>query len=270
MNAYEILGLEPTANDDDIKKAYRKMALKYHPDRNQDPQAESKLKEASEAYSILGDPQKKALLDASLHMGNSDRRYQRDPIFDHFFRNGGLNNAGWEDIFGSPWSQPGAQRRTASLDVVLTLEEAYRGVKRVVSIDNNSIDIHIPPGVKSGESLHARVDPTLEIHISVKIRKHSTFQRKGHDLHARLDIPLIMAVNGGELLVPTISGENINLRIPPCLNSHSKLRVKGAGMRTSSGEVGHAYYEVRITIPEMDSVEKNLLVGILSRDQSVS
>ena len=118
--------------------------------------------------------------------------------------------------------------------------------------------------------MHARVDHNLEIHISVKIRAHRTFQRKGNDLHARLDVPLLMAVEGGELLVPTIGGENINLRIPACLNSHAKLRVKGAGMRNSSGEAGHAYYEVRIIIPEMDSVEKNLLAGILSRNQSAS
>ncbi len=270
MNAYETLGLESTASDDEIKKAYRKMALKYHPDRNQDPQAESKFKEVSEAYSILGDPQKKAMLDASLHMGNAGRRYQRDPIFDHFFRNGGLHNAGWEDLFGSPWSQPGAQRRTATLSVELSLEEAYQGVKRVVNIDDNSIDIHIPPGVRSGETLHARVDHNLEIHISVKIRPHPTFQRKGNDLHARLDIPLIMAIEGGEMLVPTVSGENINLRIPACLNSHAKLRVKGAGMRNSSGDAGHAYFEVRIVVPELDSVERNLLAGILSRNQSAS
>ena len=270
MNAYEILGLEPTASGDEIKKAYRKMALKYHPDRNQNPEAETKFKQASEAYSILGDPQKKAHLDASLHMGNRDRRYQRDPIFDHFFRNGGLNNAGWEDIFGPAWRQQETQRQTAAMGMELTLEDAFRGVKKSVNIDGISVDIHIPPGVRSGETLHARVDAALDLQIRIKVLPHRTFQRKGNDLHARLDVPLLMAVEGGELLVPTISGENINLRIPSALNSHSKLRVKYAGMRTSSGEAGHAYYEIRIVVPELDSVQKNLLAGILSRDQSVS
>ena len=270
MNAYEILGLEATASDDEIKKAYRKLALKYHPDRNHEPGAENKFKEVSEAYSILGDPQKKAHLDASLHMGNSDRRYTRDPIFDHFFRNGGFSNGGWEDVFGPSWRQPEMQRRTASIEVDMSLNEAYAGIKKTLRIDGSPVDIHIPCGVKTGETLHARVDETLEIEIHIRIRQHKTFQRKGDDLHIRLDVPLVMAIEGGELLVPSINDDYINLKIPPSLNSHTKLRVKGGGMRSSIGRYGDAYYEVRIVMPEFDDVQKNLLAGIILRDQSVS
>ena len=270
MNAYEILEVESGASDDEIKKAYRKLALKYHPDRNKDADAENKFKEVSEAYSILGDPQKKAQLDAFMHMNNAgDRRYQRgnvDPIFDHFFRNRGFSGNGFEDIFGSPgWRDQAPPRRSAHVDFTLTLEEAYSGVKKTFSVDNEPIDIHIPPGIKSGETLHARVDRTLEVTIRVKIATHKTFSRKGEDLHARLDVPLLMAIEGGELAVPSIGGELIKLKIPPSLNSHAKLRIRGGGMKLSSGNSGDLLYEVRIMIPEIDSVQRNLLAGILSR-----
>jgi curved DNA-binding protein len=270
MNAYEGLGVSSTANEDEIKKAYRRLALEYHPDRNNTPEAESKFKSASEAYALLGDKQKRGKLDASLHMGNHDGYQNRgDPMFDHFFRNGGFNG-GFEDIFGMGAGSRRRQqqpdpKRTASINVSLSLEDAYNGVKRTFRIDDHPVDIYIPPGVQSGEILQARVDSTLDIHISVRVLPHKVFDRKGNDLHTRIDVPLDIAVNGGEMRVGSIGGDTINLRIPSSLNSHAKLRVKGTGMYLSNGTVGNTYYEVRIMIPELDDVQRNLLAGILSK-----
>jgi len=268
MNPYEILGISSTASDDEIKKAYRRLAMEYHPDRNGTSEAENKFKSISEAYAILSDPQKRHDLDATLHFQNSDRRFhgsRGDPIFDHFFRNGGFG--GFEDIFGMGGF--GSQRqqrrhRTASVDVSLSLEDAFQGVKQTFRIDGHSVDIYIPPGVQSGETLEARVDQDLTVHIQIRILPHKVFERKGNDLYTRIDVPLITAVVGGEIMVRSISGEGINLRIPPSLNSHSKLRVKGAGMALNNGIRGDVYYEARIVVPELDTVQRNLIDGILS------
>ena len=270
MNAYEMLGVSPTANDDEIKKAYRRLALEYHPDRNNTPEAESKFKSVSEAYAVLCDKQKRNNLDATLHMGNNGGYQSRgDPIFDHFFRNAGFSG-GFEDIFGM--GDLGSRRhhrpnpkRTASINVSLSLEDAYAGVKRTFRIDGHPVDIYIPPGVQSGDTLQARVDSTLDININVRVLPHQTFERKGNDLHTRIDVPLVTAITGGEVRVNSVGGDTINLRIPASLNSHAKLRVKGTGMNNSSGTTGDTYYEVKIVIPELDDVQRNLLAGILSK-----
>ena len=270
MNAYEVLGISATANDDEIKKAYRRLALEYHPDRNNTPQAESKFKSVSEAYAVLCDKQKRSNLDATLHMGNNGGYQSRgDPIFDHFFRNAGFSG-GFEDIFGM--GDLGSRRRhrqqhqsrTASINVSLSLEDAYNGVKRTFRIDGHPVDIYIPPGVQSGETLQARVDATLDINISIRVLPHQKFERKGNDLYTRIDVPLAIAVTGGEMRVRSVGGDTINLRIPASLNSHVKLRVKGTGMNLN-GASGDTYYEVRIVIPELDDVQRNLFSGILSK-----
>jgi DnaJ-class molecular chaperone len=203
-------------------------------------------------------------------MGNNGGYQSRgDPIFDHFFRNAGFSG-GFEDIFGM--GDLGSRRRhrqqhqsrTASINVSLSLEDAYNGVKRTFRIDGHPVDIYIPPGVQSGETLQARVDATLDINISVRVLPHQKFERKGNDLYTRIDVPLAIAVTGGEMRVRSVGGDTINLRIPASLNSHVKLRVKGTGMNLN-GASGDTYYEVRIVIPELDDVQRNLFSGILSK-----
>jgi curved DNA-binding protein len=265
MNPYEVLGVSQTASDDEIKKAYRKLAKEYHPDRNKSSQAEEMFKSVSESYATLSDKGKRERLDASLHMGNTNRRYQGrgDPIFEHFFRNGGFG--GFEDIFGMGDLGNQPQKRIARIDVTLTLEEAYHGARKTFRIDGQPVDIHIPAGVQSGETLQARVDQTLEVHINVRIHPHPRFSRKANDLYTRIDVPLIIAMAGGEVKAPSISGDPINLKIPQSLNSHTKLRVKGAGMKLNNGVTGNAYYEARIIMPDtLDEVQANLIAGILS------
>lgn len=265
MNPYEVLGVSPTASDEEIKKAYRKLAKEYHPDRNKSSKAEEMFKSASEAYATLSDKEKRAHLDATFHMGNMDRRFRGkgDPIFEHFFRNGGFG--GFEDIFGMGDLKNQQQKRVARIDVALSLEEAYHGARKTFRIDGQPIDIHIPEGVQSGETLQARVDQTLEVHINVRIQAHPKFDRKANDLYTRIDVPLAIALAGGEVKAPSIAGEDVSLKIPQSLNSHTKLRVKGAGMKLSNGTSGHAYYEARIIIPDtLDEVQANLIAGILS------
>jgi len=265
MNAYQTLGVPHNANDDEIKKAYRKLAKEFHPDRNHTKEAEDRFKSIGEAYATLSDEQKREELDATLHFQNSNRRFESrgDPIFDHFFRNG--NFGGFEDIFGMGGLGRHQQRRTASVDVTLSLEDAYRGMKQNFMIDNEKVEIYIPQGVQSGETLQARVDSTLDIHIHIRVLPHKIFERRGNNLYTRIEVPLTLAITGGEMIVKNVVGENINLRIPKAINSHAKLRIKGAGMVLSNGATGDAYYEVKILVPEMDNVQRNLIRGILAK-----
>jgi DnaJ-class molecular chaperone len=268
MNAYETLGVSASASNNEIKKAYRRLALEYHPDRNTSSEAEGKFKDVSEAYSILSDPQKKQEHDAHLHMGNahSSRFMNRgDPIFDHFFNRGGLGD--WEDLFGHGGFEP-QYRRTANANATLTLEEAFSGVKRSFQIDGDTIDIYLPAGAQDGELVSARIDQTLELRLRIRIRKHAIFERRNQDLHAKVDVPVQIAIAGGEIEVPSIDGQII-LKIPKGVNSHTMLRVRGGGM-VKDLSAGNAFYEVRIVIPELTGVQSNLVYGILSNDQSDS
>ena len=268
MNAYETLGVSTNASDDEIKKAYRRLALEYHPDRNTSFGAEGRFKDVNEAYSILSDSQKKREHDAHLHMGNaqSSRFMNRgDPIFDHFFNRGGLGD--WEDLFGQGGFEP-QYRRTANANVTLTLGEAFSGVKRSFQVDSETIDVYLPPGVQDGELVSARLDKTLELRLRVRIRKHAIFERRNQDLHARVDVPVQIAIAGGEIEAPSIDGQII-LKIPKGVNSHTMLRVRGGGM-VKDQSAGNAFYEVRIVMPEFTDVQSNLIYGILSNDQSDS
>jgi curved DNA-binding protein len=274
MNAYEILGVTPDASDDEIKKAYRRLALECHPDRNPTNEAETKFKNVGEAYSILSDSQKKQEHDARLHMGNagSSRHINHgDPIWEQFF-NGGFGARGWDDMFGqrsghrnhARGPEQREHRRIANAMATLSLEEAFAGVKRSFQVDASTIDVYIPQGVQDGELISARVDHTLEIRLRIRIRKHEIFERRNHDLYARVDVPVHIAMTGGEIEVPSMAG-NILLKIPSNVNSHTKLRVRGGGM-ISAEATGNAYYEIRIIVPELTGVQSNLIYGIISND----
>lgn len=261
MNAYDILGVSSDANTADIKKAYRRLAMEYHPDRNSGAEAEAKFKQVSEAYDILSSNQKRAQHDAELHMRNNRHTNRGDPIFDHFFRNGGFGN--FEDIFGPGGFQQRPYMERATATVSLTLEEAFHGARRVFSIDNRQVEVHIPSGVIDGEQLGVRVENRLHLSVKVRVRPHSIFTREGEDLYCKIEVPLLTAVSGGEIQVPSITG-TARLKIPKMVNSHTRLRVKETGMRRDNRR-GSTYYEVKLNLQSIDSIDANLLAGIFSR-----
>ena len=262
MNAYTTLGVSPNASDSEIKKAFRQLAKEYHPDRNGSKEAVTKFREISEAYDILANPESRANHDASLHMSNRQGQHRHaDPIFDHFFRTGGFQ--GFEEFFGAGAfgrNQRAPTQATAAVDI--TLEEAYHGTRRGFSIEGKTVEVHIPRGVRSGETLSVRVDNYFHLNVQVNIQHHNIFSREGEDLFCRIDVPILTALTGGEMEVDTIAGK-IKLNIPQRVNSHTKLRVKKSGMKRQH-HTGSIYYEVRISLEKLDSVDANLAAGILS------
>ncbi len=261
MNAYSVLGVSTDASEADIKKAYRKLAMQYHPDRNSGKEAEAKFKQVSEAYDVLSSGQKRAQHDAELHMRNHRHTSRGDPIFDHFFRNGGFR--GFEDIFSPGGFNQRPQMQRASATVSLTLEEAFHGTRRVFTIDNRPVEVHIPSGVRDGEQLGVRVEDSVHLTVKVRVRPHGVFLREGDDLYCKVEVPLMIAVSGGEIEVPSITG-SIRLKIPKLVNSHTKLRVKNTGMKRDNRQ-GSTYYEVKLRLQGLDVIDANLLAGIFSR-----
>jgi len=255
-DAYKVLGLGPDASNSDIKRAYRKLAMEYHPDRNQSAEAQKKIKEVNEAYSTLNDPTRKREHDARLHMGNRTSNFNPNSFFDQFFDSGPLR--GFEDFFGHTtreqsarnFNEYAASHTLIKSETIVTLEEVNVGARRRVHLNGNDYDISIPRGIRHGETVRVFLDDTFELHMLVKLAPHSVFTRRdGIDIHTRVDVPLSAAVGGGEVRVPILGGE-ISLTIPKGTSSHTKLRASGAGL-FGGNSTGNAYYEVRIKVPRI-------------------
>lgn len=255
MNAYKVLGMPDNATSREIKKKYRSLAQKYHPDKNPgNAEAEKKFKEISEAYSALNDPEKRSQHDAMLHMDSvgprnfADANLDPNNIFDELFSRGGFGG-GFEQFFRGH----GRTRYQSNID--LTLKEVAEGVRKAIVLPGTGpMEIEIPPGLENGEVLEIPISRLASMHMHVHVQPHKIFSRHGVNLHAKVDIPLHIAISGGEASVPTLSG-HARLKVPPGTSSHSKLRIAGGGIRRGA-ELGAIYYEVRINLSDISHAKR--------------
>lgn len=264
---YRILGVEKNADEKEIKKSYRQLARQYHPDVNPgDKKAEAKFKEINEAYEVLGDPEKRQKYD---RLGSNWQAYQRtgqDPSgFDwsqwttggtggtytrvdyadlgDLFGQGGFSEF-FQSIFGGAGGMPGRAapaRSTRGRDVEhpieITLEEAFQGTQRILSIDGRRIEVKIPAGVRQGSRVRvagegspgANGAPAGDLFLVVQVQPHPVFERSGDDLQCDVPVSLITAVLGGEVTVPTLTGK-ASLRIPAGTQPGQTFRLRGQGM----------------------------------------
>ncbi len=282
---YEILGVGRSASDEDIKKAYRALALKYHPDKNKgDEQAESRFKEAAEAYEVLSDPEKRAAYD----------RYGADGLRNMGFE--GFQNVRTEDIMGSFSSIFGdlfgtggggggfssgmfgreeqAASRGADLRQPLrvTFREAALGGSRELVLpgpsEESRIEVRIPANVTNGQVLriagkgHPGVNggPGGDLLIEISVDSHHEFTRQGKNIRSSVRVPLKTAVLGGKVTVSTLR-EEVELAVPPGTSSDSVLRLKGQG--GGGEEPGDHLVRLVVTVPEQPSDElKAALEGL--------
>lgn len=260
MDPYEVLGVPKSATQQDIKKAYRRAALENHPDRNQSPDAESKFKAASEAYAKIGTPEQRAEYHEGLKSDffSSRQRSYSSSDFENIWNNFG-DRGSWDELFGSR-RQHRPYIIRAALD--LTLEEICHGPHKTFMLDGRSVDFRVPKGVRPGETLRVKLDAQQELHIQVGLAPHPMFTLRGDDLHAQVSVPIETALKGGEVIVPTLSG-NLNLKIPPRTSSHSKLRVRSAGIPFRSGGAGSIIYEVKLDL-------KKISPGLLAWASSIN
>ncbi|MGQ9368696.1 DnaJ C-terminal domain-containing protein [Azospirillum sp. ST 5-10] len=285
-NPYDILGVSKTASADEIRKAYRKLAKKHHPDLNPgNAEAEQRFKEITAAYDLLSDADKRARFDRGEIDASGQERPQR-----HYYRDfaggpGGARYQGAEgfaaddlehifaDLFGSRgFAGAAGGRRTEarvkggnlSLTLPLDFLDAVKGGKRRVTMpDGRTLDIDLPAGLEDGGTVRLKGQgmpgvgggPSGDALVTVQVRPHPWFRRDGDDI--RLDLPVTLgeAVLGAKVRVPTVDGA-VMLSVPKGANNGTVLRLKGKGVPDPHRKTrGDQYVTVRIALPDRPDAE---------------
>lgn len=300
---YKTLGVARDATQEDIKKAYRKLAVKYHPDKNPgNKDAERKFQEVNEANEVLSDPEKRKKYDA---LGENWRQYQesggRPGGFDwsQYTSPGGgggftfegdpaeFFGGGFSDFFSNIFGGGGTRRRQSfkgqdyQAEVDLTLEEAWHGATRIFDLQGQKIRLRIKPGIRDGQVLSVRGKgaPGVNggsagnLYVNVHVLPH-VYTRMGDDLEQTLVIDLYTAVLGGSASAQTFTGK-VNFTVPAGVQQGKILRLKGKGMPVygESGKFGDMLVKINITMPvNLSEEEKNLFgkLKALSQQKNAS
>ena len=290
---YKTLGVSKTATQDEIKKAFRKLAVKYHPDKNQgDKAAEEKFKSLSEANEVLSDPEKRRKYD---QLGENYRSYEQQGGGAQGFDWGQWSGGGgrrtqtnaddfgggnfsdfFESIFGGGFSgqQSGRQMRqirgqdlTAEMEI--SLEDVFEGASREVNINGTRVNLKLKPGLREGQVLRMKGKgqpgrnggPAGDLLITIHISEHPVYKVKGNDLYFDQYMDLFTAVLGGKTVIKSID-KTINIDIPAGTDSNKTFRLKGLGVPhfEDSSKRGDAFVKMIISVPkDLTDKEKEIL-----------
>jgi len=287
---YKILGVERNATEKEIKRAYRQLARKYHPDVNPgDRSAEERFKEINEAYEVLSDPEKRRKYD---ELGANYQQWQRaggrpgdfdwsqwmaggpggrihveyGDLNDLFGGAGGFSDF-FQTIFGGMGTRGGgfqqaygASSRGHDIEqpIQVTLEEAFNGTKRLIRSGNRTLEVKIPAGVRTGSRIRiageggvGRSGARGDLYLVVEVLPDPRFKLEGDDLRTEVPVDLYTAVLGGEVAVPSLKGGHIMLKIPPETQGGQVFRLRGQGMpRLGNGTRGDLFVVTKIQVPQ--------------------
>jgi len=291
---YKTLGVDRTADDKTIKQAYRRLARKYHPDVSKAKGTAERFKEINEAYEVLSDPEKRKRYDS---LGPDWQRYAQAGAgpsggfrvhfgdgadlgdlggFSDFFRTifGDLGVRGGDPFadFARETGRRSARGEDAHAAVEVSLEEAYHGSRKTFSVDGRRLEVKIPAGVETGSRVRVAGGGAGtagshhgDLYLTVTVRPHPLFERKGDDLHLELPLTVWEAALGTEVRVPTFKG-SVSMKIPPETSSGKIFRLPGYGMpHLKSGGAGDQYVKIKVVVPSGLSPREKALFEELGR-----
>jgi curved DNA-binding protein len=280
---YKILGVERKASDDDIRKAYRKLAKQYHPDYNPNNKgAEERFKEINEAYEVLSDAKKRSHYD---QLGSDYSQWQRrgGPGNFNWDQYGGFpggtrvnmddlnemfGRGGFSDFFQTIFGMGGRQSARSQpqgyqQEIDISLEEAYKGTTRLIESNGKQKRVRIPGGVRTGSKVRvAGAGPDgLDLYLIVQVTEDSRFERRGNDLHTSANVDVFTAILGGDADVETFDGR-IKLNIPAGTQPEQVFRLAGRGMPhvRDQKDKGDLFVKIKVQIPKyLSSKQRELL-----------
>lgn len=285
IDYYKVLGISKTASEQDIKKAYRKLARKYHPDVNpNDTTAELRFKEINEANEVLSNPENRKKYDeygehwqnaAAYEQAKEQQKQQQR------YQSGSqqYSEQDFSDIFGSMFSGGSARQREVKFkghdfnaELQLDLKEVYKTQKRTLTVNNKNIRITIPAGVENGQIIKINGHggqginggPNGDLYIQFFITNHTKFKRDKENLYTTVDVDLYKAVLGGEQMVDTFDGK-VKLTIQPETQNLTKVKLKGKGFPKykKEGQFGDLYITYQLKIPtNLSEKEKQLFTEL--------
>jgi len=285
---YQLLGVKKNATDDEIKKAYRALAKKFHPDKNKgNKEAENKFKEISEAYAVLSDKEKRAQYDRLGAEAFSSGAGGQNPFagfdFSQFMGGGGGGRRGrsargagpaeftdiFSDLFGgraSGFEEVPMRGSDITAELTIDFRDAALGTTMDLTVNGSHIKVKIPEGVADGQTIRLRGKgspggsgaPAGDLNVLIHVRPHPFFERRGDDIYINLPVTIGEAVKGAQIDVPTIRGP-VKARIPAGTQGGQTFRLSGKGVKRKNGSFGDEYYRVEIVVPRdapVDAVEK--------------
>ncbi len=285
IDYYKVLGIQKKATDADIKKAYRKLARKYHPDLNpNNKEAERKFKQINEANEVLSDPEKRKKYDQygkdwqHAEEFEKQKKAQRSQSgFGGYTYSGGQSADGFSDFFESMFGGDGfrssrRQRQFRGQDyqaeLHLNLTDTLSTHKQTLTVNQKNIRITIPAGVEDGQTIKIvghggpgfNNGPVGDLYITFQVKNNTSFHRDGANLHKTIEIPLTTAVLGGELTINTLNGK-VKLKVKPETANGAKVKLKGKGLRKykKEGEFGDLFITYQVKMPsKLTEAQKRL------------
>lgn len=292
IDYYKVLGIEKKASESDIKKAYRKLARKYHPDLNpNDTTASDKFKEINEANEVLSDPENRKKYDKygkdwkHAEEFEKAKKQQQSQGGRPGQSSGDFSGGDYSEFFESMFGGAGGGRGNAryrgqdfNTELHLDLKDVYTTQKRTLTINGKSIRLTIPAGVINGQTIKIKGQggeginngPKGDLYLRFSIDNHSKFKRDNNNLYSTVDVDLYTALLGGDITVDTFTGK-VKLKVKPETQTGTKVKLKGKGFPVykKEGEFGNLYITYNVILPTNLSDDEKELLNQLKKLRSV-